>query len=228
MLKNSGFTLAEVLITLGIIGVVAALTIPTTITKFQQKTFSTAFKKEYSTLNNAINEIVFETDYTECYHLYQNGGYTSIATDCAPLKKNLINKLNLTSKNNNMAYLTRIAAVRDNGVSPNFNVAYESWLHRMSSYILKDGSILMFCYNEIPSECSYANVAFIIDTNGDKSPNRWGYDVFWLTLVKNNDGLRLSDEYSTLSEKGGSLPRNILLNDWGNNVKNSKDWGRWQ
>ena len=33
--KNSAFTLAEVLITLGIIGVVAAMTIPTLISKYQ-------------------------------------------------------------------------------------------------------------------------------------------------------------------------------------------------
>lgn len=38
MLKNTkAFTLAEVLITLGIIGVVAALTIPGLITNFQKR-----------------------------------------------------------------------------------------------------------------------------------------------------------------------------------------------
>lgn len=47
------FTLAEVLITLGIIGVVAALTIPTLIANYKEKQFVTAWKKVYSDVSNA-------------------------------------------------------------------------------------------------------------------------------------------------------------------------------
>ena len=42
MTKRFGFTLAEVLITLGIIGVVAALTIPTLVVDINAKQWSTA------------------------------------------------------------------------------------------------------------------------------------------------------------------------------------------
>ena len=42
MTKRFGFTLAEVLITLAIIGVVAAMTIPTLIANYQQKSWDTA------------------------------------------------------------------------------------------------------------------------------------------------------------------------------------------
>ena len=41
--NKKGFTLAEVLITLGIIGVVAAMTLPTLIAKHQEKEWVTAF-----------------------------------------------------------------------------------------------------------------------------------------------------------------------------------------
>ena len=54
MRRISGFTLAEVLITLGIIGVVAALTIPTLISNTTGAQFKTAYKKALSTLNQAI------------------------------------------------------------------------------------------------------------------------------------------------------------------------------
>ena len=47
------FTLAEVLITLGIIGVVAAMTIPTLITKYQEKQIVSRLTKVYSTLSQA-------------------------------------------------------------------------------------------------------------------------------------------------------------------------------
>src|SRR5574344_485196 len=54
MTRKSGFTLAEVLIVLGIIGVVAAMTIPTLMNQTGQAEFKTGFKKVVSTLNQAI------------------------------------------------------------------------------------------------------------------------------------------------------------------------------
>src|SRR5574344_1167569 len=51
--KLIGFTLAEVLITLGIIGVVAALTIPTLINSYQEKANVSKFLKTYAVLNQA-------------------------------------------------------------------------------------------------------------------------------------------------------------------------------
>ena len=49
------FTLAEVLITLGVIGVVAALTMPTLIANYQKKAQYTQFMKAYNTLQTAID-----------------------------------------------------------------------------------------------------------------------------------------------------------------------------
>ena len=54
MTKRFGFTLAEVLITLGIIGVVAAMTIPTLIVNTNSAQFKTAYKKAISVLNQGI------------------------------------------------------------------------------------------------------------------------------------------------------------------------------
>ena len=52
-LKKSAFTLAEVLITLGIIGVVAALTLPSVVVNYKEKQLTTAWKKAYSDVANA-------------------------------------------------------------------------------------------------------------------------------------------------------------------------------
>jgi len=52
--KNLGFTLAEVLITLGIIGVVAAMTIPTLLTNIRHRDYTAKLKKFYSTMNQVI------------------------------------------------------------------------------------------------------------------------------------------------------------------------------
>ncbi len=52
--KKTAFTLAEVLVTLGVIGIVAAMTIPTVMNKYQQKVAETRLAKFYSVMNNAI------------------------------------------------------------------------------------------------------------------------------------------------------------------------------
>lgn len=59
-MKTGAFTLAEVLITLGVIGVVAALTYPMLSKKYQEQAIITKYKKLYSTLANAYNLAIAE------------------------------------------------------------------------------------------------------------------------------------------------------------------------
>ena len=54
MTKRFGFTLAEVLITLGIIGVVAAMTMPTLMSSTQGAQYKAAYKKALSALSQAV------------------------------------------------------------------------------------------------------------------------------------------------------------------------------
>ena len=53
-MHRKGFTLAEVLITIGVIGVVAAITLPSVITKYKEKETVVQLKKAYSTLSQAF------------------------------------------------------------------------------------------------------------------------------------------------------------------------------
>ena len=50
-----GFTLAEVLITLGIIGIVAAMTIPSLVANYRKKQFQSGLNKGYSVLLQALD-----------------------------------------------------------------------------------------------------------------------------------------------------------------------------
>ena len=54
MKKFNAFTLAEVLITLGVIGVVAAMTLPVVISNYNKKVTAVRLKKLYTTLSQAI------------------------------------------------------------------------------------------------------------------------------------------------------------------------------
>lgn len=76
-----GFTLAEVLLTLGIIGVLAAMTIPTLISNTNSAKFRSQFKKSISTLSQAglMAQAHHEFDYAA------NGNSTvSCSTDADP------------------------------------------------------------------------------------------------------------------------------------------------
>ena len=53
-MKYVGFTLAEVLITLSIIGIVAAMTLPSVITNSRNKQLEAGLKKSYSVISQAL------------------------------------------------------------------------------------------------------------------------------------------------------------------------------
>ncbi len=61
--RSKGFTLAEVLITLGIIGVVAAMTMPSLVANYQKKATASKVKKLYTNFNQAIK--LAENEYGE-------------------------------------------------------------------------------------------------------------------------------------------------------------------
>ena len=69
--RKAAFTMAEVLITLGIIGIVAAMTLPTVINRAQRKILSQQFKKSYATVQNAIN--LAQSEWGAPYECYNTG-----------------------------------------------------------------------------------------------------------------------------------------------------------
>lgn len=93
-MKEKGFTLAEVLITLGIIGVVAAMTIPTLMTNFQKKRTETKLIKFYSMINQTLRMSVAENGDPEGW-ITQNKNYSAdeniefLNTYILPYMKNL-------------------------------------------------------------------------------------------------------------------------------------------
>lgn len=67
---NKGFTVAEVLITLGILGIVAAMTLPALIQSNNNKVVEARLKKFYSAVNQAI--LMAENDYGDKKYWYRD------------------------------------------------------------------------------------------------------------------------------------------------------------
>ena len=74
MKKFLAFTLSEVLITLGILGVVAALTVPDLVTSYQRKAQTVQLRKTISEIENALDLLITEEGKTSL-------AQTSIAED---------------------------------------------------------------------------------------------------------------------------------------------------
>jgi len=163
--SNKGFTLAEVLVTLAIIGVVAALTIPTLIQSTNSSKFTTALKKNLSTLNQVIQTNLANNDMdaadtsivdaTDLTAWFVTGDATGIAGTTAPTNLNVL----------------RWAAADPTSV----------WLN--------DGTRLTFfkttgttggCATDNANDFTIATAEtcyVMVDTNGDRKPNQVAIDA---------------------------------------------------
>ena len=103
MTKFKGFTLAEVLITLGIIGVVAAMTMPTLINSTQGAQYKTAYKKALSVMSQAVVMNIALED----YDLSQTVAGTNATTDAAASGVQSIHNL----------FASRMNVVKDDGTA---------------------------------------------------------------------------------------------------------------
>ena len=161
-MKKNGFTLAEVLITLAIIGVVATLTLPALMNNTAEQQAVTAFKKGLNTLTIAA----------ETNEAIDNFNFDSITEDSN------IDKSDAGETPSLYALLATRGSVdhQKSGGGKAYKVGKTGNTGNFCVYF-RDGSLLMF-----PAEKSKINttveddnmthgISAIFDYNGDKMPN---------------------------------------------------------
>lgn len=172
-MKNYAFTLAEVLITLGIIGVVAAMTIPSLIQNNRAARLRTQFLKSYSTIMQIYrimqndNENSSNSEY-EHGTFYKNfSKYLKGSLDCGNYYEERSNKRPCYAPNvGPFVYKSLDGTVMGNSGER---------LLDDGILVLPDSSILYFENNKEGDSAIYISV----DLNGiDNGPNVWGYDLF--------------------------------------------------
>ena len=189
--KFVAFTLAEVLITLGIIGIVAALTIPTVVNYFKAKELEARFKKADNIIQQALQKTVTEYGYTSITDFNIRGGrvtnqnFAELQHEVEGLNEIWLKQFNsIKPVNGNVLYANGISIYSILGVrSAGY---YGDYFGYGTPYQLTDGMLIskMSAYNGGPNHP--AEIRFIFDTNGPyKGPNRYGHDVFvYNSLVK--------------------------------------------
>ena len=230
-LKKSAFTLAEVLITFGIIGIVAALTLPVVMSKYQEHVLKQQFKKAYSNFSQVLLQVQaqdFDMSVPNCYYLSDTDGMLQnsvrLTDDCSKVRDGILKRLKVIKTCSNKAY--------ENGCIPDYkgydtmsiernpdlseddalNIVrgqpgfYRSVIHNLSpAYDLADGTIL-FEYYVSPS---YFPCLFAIDINGKKGPNKWGYDLFSFYTVSDGKMYKLQPT-CYMVDKGGKTSEQMI------------------
>lgn len=237
---HRAFTLAEVLITLGIIGVVSSMTLPIVIANYKKVVYVNQLKKAVSVLEQAFIKMLAEED---AENLEDLSGFKSLGSSPyasyvfggmhgAKFEQYLKQYLNIVSigkfSSREFSYLT------------NKGVQISSY---SGTIYFKDGSMLLYpiFYPQpqmkssedcllIKSKggklCSYQGV-FYIDVNGDRRPNKAGRDIFKFYLSTDGHlfpyGGKDASLYDDPSSDGtGWRNKTYLCGEVGKAIDNSK------
>ena len=171
-LKKAAFTLAEVLITLGIIGVVAAMTMPSLIQNYQEKATVTKLKKCYSLVSQAYVSILND----------EGGSDTLQAGDDLEMMEKFGKYLKYQKtcgRNKGCFPNVTYKSVTGNGYSK-----WEDDTTDRSRAILTDGTLIMFNKSAMwgGNEGNYLYAQIYVDINGFKGPNQLGRDFFYFYI----------------------------------------------
>ena len=254
--QKAAFTLAEILITLGIIGVVAALTIPTISRNIQQAVLKNQFKKFYSTFWQAVIGIQTKGGRpVQCYYWDGTNPYTGKCTPtcdedeknqygnctvyrCAetgdPLPADLNGKFSECSEFHEELFLKTLKTTKicknkayeqgclpkdfrgadvvkseqnpDKEYDPAGIFADSPVKNNYPVFVLVDGTYIVGYTRYLAGL-----PIFVVDINGTKGPNKWGYDIFSFSLRGNaQTGINKLNSATYATEKGGKTFQQML------------------
>lgn len=208
---DKAFTLAEVLIALAIIGIVAAMTIPTLVNNYQEKQTVSRLTKAYGMISNAYQMAKIDNGELSSWGFTNNSQSPDYANNAfifwekiTPYLK--INKEKAVQNANKFEYKRYYLS----GEVNNNNVSV--LIHLADGMTLSGGWISNFACND-KTLCG----DFFIDINGmTNSPNTIGKDIFYFYIYKDAIiPIGTKDDTSYRIERGCNLNSTIVNNGYG-------------
>ena len=192
--KCTAFTLAEVLITLGIIGIVAGITLPTIINNYRVKVLENQFRKADSLLQQAFRKSVNELGYTDVseftipgsptHQYFTQEKWAQLQVEAQELNKIWLSQFKIIKT------VTGTEKARKGIKCYNFfgKVLPGHWGCFQTAYMLADGMSIRPVSAQYGGINHPGQITFEFDTNGPyKGPNRMGYDIFVYYSYENYD-----------------------------------------
>lgn len=205
--KKAAFTLAEVLITLGVIGIVASMTIPTLMADNQKLQALTKLEKSFSTIQQTI-KLLLVTEGVSNFgdtSLF-NGAVFSNATRQSIIDDTIKRSLKVA---NSCLYGDTSCYVQENYLGSTVFVADGGTQY---NFCLLDG----VCYQLVlPTACEADNTKIgkikalcgeiALDINGKKAPNQYGKDFFNHFVISQDGTLypKFGIEYAKFTDGAG-------------------------
>lgn len=208
--KIVAFTLAEILIVIGILGILAELTIPSLVSSYQKKLYVVRLQKAYSQINQVLQKMAIDngtpgdiSDYfapqtfsdPESWSYYPRyvgkimTQYFKIAKDCGTKTGE-----GCFAKEGYNKYIKGYSADYDKDFLDDYNVYYKFTTIDGTSYLIRT-------YDSMNSfSCTYGSSdgtipdnapnkkkcgELTIDVNGPQKPNRYGVDTFKFYITSN-------------------------------------------
>ena len=137
----------------------------------------------------------FENGTNRCYTYYRSGNmsYQSFAEDCEFFEQEIVKKLNLHKLDYDTdlkdKYALQSVVLASGGKSINSNCNYDGMKIGSNPYFSNDGTIFMFY-----------RMWILLDVNGERGPNRWGYDVFFNTKTGFSESIGCKSCFLNLQE----------------------------
>ncbi len=178
---HKGFTLAEVLITLVIIGIIAAFTVPTLIQRTQNKEYSSKLKKAYSVLQQATHQIALNNGYAQGdYSFFLNDNFIEEFAKVVNTQKTCNTTLECfgTSSFNNYVCLNNSTSSTCNFTAQKSLITTDGLIYTVAT---NDSNYNRFGISDEDVANSLGRI--VVDVNGQRKPNKIGIDTFIFFIV---------------------------------------------
>lgn len=160
-MKKNGFTLAEVLVVIGVLGIISAITIPTLMHSTQEQEFKTGYRKAYSVLSQAFQKANSENSIVPLtYTSVWVGGEQNFAA----LKSQFSIAKECDSSHLSDCWNTSSGSDK-----------YRNEQSSVPSFIDKSG--MAWRLRSLDNSGGLVPT-ILVDTNGSKAPNKYGQDRF--------------------------------------------------